>query len=55
VSGEQPEQGAGSRDLESKERGFLILIILISYYRGQGDLLPWIIRLLEEISITVVE
>jgi hypothetical protein len=39
------KRGAGSRDLESGERGFLILIILISYYRGQGDLLTWIIKL----------
>jgi hypothetical protein len=39
------ERGAGSRDLESGERGFLILIFLISYYCSQGDLLPWVIKL----------
>jgi hypothetical protein len=39
------ERGAGSRDLESGERGFLILIFFISYYRSQGDLLPWVIKL----------
>jgi hypothetical protein len=43
VSGEREQEqgvGAGSRDLESGERGFLILIFLISYYRSQEDLLP---------------
>jgi hypothetical protein len=39
------ERGVGSRDLESGERGFLILIFLISYYCSQEDLLPWIIKL----------
>jgi hypothetical protein len=39
------ERGAGSRDLENREREFLILIFLISYYRSQGDLLPWVIKL----------
>jgi hypothetical protein len=35
----------GNRDLESGEWGFLILIFLISYYRSQGNLLPWVIKL----------
>jgi hypothetical protein len=39
------ERGAGSRDLESGEWGFLILIFMISYYRSQGDLLLWVIKL----------
>jgi hypothetical protein len=39
------KRGVRSRDLESGERGFLILIFLISYYRSQGDLLPWVIKL----------
>ena len=34
-----------ARILESGERGFFILIFLISYYCSQGDLLPWIIKL----------
>jgi hypothetical protein len=39
------ERGAGCRDLESRERGFFILIFQISCYRSQGDLLPWVIKL----------
>jgi hypothetical protein len=39
------EWGTGSKDLESGERGFLILIFLISYYPSQGNLLSWVIKL----------
>jgi hypothetical protein len=39
------ERGVGSRDLEGGERGFLILIFMISYYCSQEDLLLWVIKL----------
>jgi hypothetical protein len=39
------ERGAGSRDLNGGERGFLILIFLISYYYSHEDLLSWVIKL----------
>ena len=39
------EQRTRSTNLESGERGFLILINLISYYCSQRDLLLWVIKL----------